>query len=78
MKKTVYVVKDTVSKLFGNMFEAVNDEMEVRQFEYGLQSYPFRQDTQLYRLGEFDEETGDFIHNLEFLKSYEEITTNEE
>ena len=78
MKKTVYVIKDTVSKLFGNMFEAVNDEMAVRQFEYGLKSYPFRQDTQLYRLGEFDEETGNFNHNLEFLKSYEEITTNEE
>ncbi len=77
-KKRIYLIKDTVSKLFGNMFSAVNDEMAQRQFQYGLAQYPFRQDTQLYYLGELDEETGDFIHDLQFISNYKEINSNEE
>lgn len=77
-RKRIYLIKDTVSKLFGNMFMCVNDEMAIRQFQYGLAQYPFRQDTQLFYLGDLDEETGDFFHDLQFITSYKEISNNEE
>ena len=63
MKKGIYSLYDKKAKLFMNLFTDINDGTAIRQIEQAMQTkdaviaeYP--DDYALYRITEWDEETG--------------------
>lgn len=73
MKLNIYAIKDTVQQAFMNPFYLQNDQIAMRSFKNTIQSETMNQikmnakDMQLYKLGEFEEETGLIISKIEFL-----------
>lgn len=64
MKRPIYVIRDTVTG-FGSPFVDVNDASAKRNFSFAINNngdtMSFSpKDYDLYRLGEFDHETGSF------------------
>jgi len=63
MLKTIYCVQDVKTNIFGAPFISVNEGSAVRSFEYACNDPSsdvgrFPHDFRLYRLGEFDDSTG--------------------
>lgn len=57
MKYTLYAVQDTMIG-FGTPFIKINEEVAKRDYKNFLQAEPNRKDMRLFKLGEYDDETG--------------------
>ncbi len=83
MKLNVYAVKDTVTGEFGSPYLGKNDNEAIRGFKYGVETpsqsliYTHSQDMQLFKMGEFDINTGEIISKVEFLASGSEFKKGE-
>lgn len=70
----LYAIKDIVAKEFGPVFQAKNDQVAVRQVNNTFKTMPpgEAEEFHLYRLGEFDQETGIILRSnqLEPIKWY--------
>lgn len=73
MKLYIYAVKDTIQGAFMNPFYLQNDNVAMRSFKNTIQSETMNQikmnakDMQLFKLGEFEEETGKIESDVQFL-----------
>lgn len=71
MKYGIYAIKDQVTGLFGEPWLAVNTGAAVRRFNFCCENAKLiANDSMLYRLGEFDGETGEIVSKVEFMQSY--------
>lgn len=67
----IYAIKDQVTGMFGEPFLAINIGAAVRRFEYVCgQAQMIALDSQLYKLGEFNNETGEITAKVDFIQSY--------
>lgn len=67
----IYAIKDTVTGMFGEPFLAINIGAAVRRFEFVCnQAQMIAADSQLYKLGEFNNETAEIKAKVEFIQSY--------
>ena len=58
----MYTIFDRVTTQYGEPFLAVSDETATRKFNYLMSNAPMvAGDCQLYKLGEFDNTTGDLV-----------------
>ena len=75
LKMNIYAVKDTVRGEFGSPYLGKNDAEAIRGFEYGVNTpsqsilYTHSKDMQLYKLGEYNIDTGEITSCVEFLKN---------
>lgn len=74
MDLKIYAVKDTVAGAYMNPFYLNNDEVAKRSFKQACmdensQYHKIAKDLQLYRLGTFNDETGEIKAKVEFLAS---------
>lgn len=73
MKLYIYSIKDTIQGAFMNPFYLTNDNVAMRSFKNTIQSETMNnikmnaKDMQLFRLGEYEEETGVIKSEIEFL-----------
>lgn len=73
MKLNIYAVKDTIQGAFMNPFYLQNDQVAMRSFKNTIESEQMNtikmnaKDMQLYKLGEFEEETGEIKSEVKFL-----------
>lgn len=83
MKLKLYAVKDTVTGEFGAPYLGKNDAEAIRGFEYGVNTpsqsiiYTHSKDMQLFRMGEYDVNTGEIISKIEFLTNGSEFKKGE-
>lgn len=54
----IYLIRDNKSGLYSTIHFSPNDDTARRQFRYDFRDYPFRADLELYRVGQFDPESG--------------------
>lgn len=77
----IYAVKDTVIGKFMSPFYNQNDNTAKRSFEIAINSpgeiAKLYKDLQLYRLGEFDEDTGEIKSDMEFLLNGTDVKKGE-
>ena len=75
MSKSLYSVKDTVRGVFNPPFVEHNDETAVRAFNFSCKESPFRLDLALYKLADFDEDTGKItlFEDVKFLTYFSEV-----
>lgn len=59
--KGLYSIKDVVAEEFGPVFEAVNNGVAIRNFSNVLKETKYPEDYELYKLGNYDESTGEII-----------------
>ena len=66
MKKSLYSIRDEVAEEFGEPFMAVNDNVARRCYLLGLSkvSPEFMPDYKLFRIGEFDDQSGSVSENV--------------
>ena len=66
MKKSLYSIRDEVAEEFGEPFMAVNDNVARRCYLLGLSkvSPEFMSDYKLFRIGEFDDQSGCVSENV--------------
>lgn len=73
MKLYIYAVKDTIQGAFMNPFYLQNDNVAMRSFKNTIQSETMNQikmnakDMQLFKLGEYEEATGEIVSDVQFL-----------
>ena len=71
MKINIYAIKDQVTGQLANPFYMQNDEQAKREFKIAVQEDKklnlIKEDLQLFKLGEFDDETGQIKSKVEFL-----------
>lgn len=72
MKINIYAVKDTIQGAFMQPFYLQNDEVAKRSFRQALNDdnsnwNKIALDLQLYKLGEYDDITGQILPNVEYL-----------
>lgn len=72
MDLKVYAVKDTVSGSFMQPFYLSNDEVAKRSFSIACKDeksnyFAIAKDLQLYRVGKFNDESGELSPDCEFL-----------
>lgn len=63
----VVAVKDVVSNEFGSLACYKNIDVAKRSFKSAMESSPFRLDMQLFKIGDFDPDSGLFKPELEFI-----------
>lgn len=63
----VYSIKDVVSGLFGNLVLLSNDQLAKRTFKGICEDSKIAKDLQLYKIGSFNTETGEFVNKIEFI-----------
>lgn len=72
MKLTIYSMFDRVSRSHGEPFVAVNDDIAKRRFNFIMSQSPMvAQDMQLFKLGEYDTETGAIVPHVDFVCNYD-------
>lgn len=72
MQVKIFAMYDRVAHTYGEPFVAVKDELAVRRFNYIMSQSPMvAQDMQLFKLGEFDLETGLIVSSVEFVCNYD-------
>ena len=81
MKMNIYAIKDSVVGAFMQPFYLVNDEAAKRSFRQAMkdessQYSKIAGDLQLFRLGEFDDESGEIKGEVEFLENGTNTTNN--
>ena len=76
MKLNIYAIKDTTVGSFMNPFYLQNDNTAIREFGNVIKYAPTEnsvrrnaKDMQLFKLGEFDEETGEIRSEVNYLVS---------
>jgi hypothetical protein len=71
MKLKIYAVKDVIIGSMMNPFYMHNDQQAIRSFEQAMKSESEiaknAKDLQLFKLGEFDDETGEIVSQVEYL-----------
>lgn len=83
MKYNLYAVKDTVTGEFGAPYLGKNDNEAIRGFAYGVNApsnnliHTHPEDMQLFKMGEFDIQTGEITSKVEFLKNGAEVKKGE-
>lgn len=70
----IYAVRDTVNGAFMNPFYLNNDEVAKRSFKMACEDensnyFKIRKDLQLFKLGTFNDESGEITHKLEFIQN---------
>lgn len=87
VKNTInyYGLKDTIINEFNEVFQAINNNSAIRSIKMtasqNQQLMAYKNDLQLFKLGHFDKETGEFTNdlvNLGFIAQYIEELKNEE
>lgn len=69
MKQNVYTIKDAKSGTFATPFFSINDATATRSFQQAANDQnttinQFPEDYALYKLGEFNDESAEFISHL--------------
>jgi len=64
MKTGIYAVKDTKIG-FEQPFSMQNDEVAIRA--YLKAEIPYKEDTELYKIGEYDNQTGNITPKVKFM-----------
>ena len=74
MKLNIYAIKDTTIGSYMNPFYLQNDNVAIREFSNIIKYAPVEnnirrnaKDMQLFKLGEFNEETGEIKSEINFL-----------
>lgn len=84
MKKFMYSVFDKQAKLFSLPFNEVNDSAAIRSFKLAISHdgtllHDCPQDYDLYRVGSFDDENGEFTNDVSRLyNGFSEVKSDEE
>lgn len=55
----LYTIKDNVANEFGPLLTAKSDAVAIRQFQSVVKSTDYPDDYDMYRIGSFDENTGE-------------------
>ena len=77
MSYEMYSIFDKVAGMYSEPFLAVNEATAVRRFQWQMQnSTMVAGDCALYRVGDFDVDTGDILPGVTFVCNYE-VTKNE-
>ena len=79
-KLNIYVIKDVkVGSFTSAPMVLVNDDVAVRTFKAavnaknGSQICEYYEDMQIWKLGEFDDKTGEIISNVEFIANGSDV-----
>ena len=70
MKFKVYMMFDRVAGKYQNIFMSISDYTAVRDFKAMLEKHPYSEDMELYRIGEFDNDSGEMTVEKFFVCSY--------
>lgn len=61
MKQSMYCIRDNLAEIFNKPFTQVNDYTAIRAFTTAIESEPHKDDYSLYKLGEYDDVSGEII-----------------
>lgn len=68
MKYQIYTIKDVLSGSMTDLLLFANDEMAIRYFNGLCQESKIKDDLQLFKLGEYETETGNITSSVKFIK----------
>lgn len=72
MKFGLYCIKDTLAGSYGEPFCAQTPALAQRRFQYLADNSPMVcTDLQLYKIGEYDTDTGEIMPCVEFVCNYQ-------
>ena len=67
----VYAIFDRVAQSYGEPFLAQNNNLAQRRFNYVMQNSPMvANDTQLFKIGEYNTDTAILTSSIEFVCNY--------
>lgn len=78
MKYGLYSIYDKVACNFGEPFIAINEQVAERRFNFLMTNAPMvSTDCQLFKIGEFDVETGDCFPDKKFVANFNAVGAKE-
>lgn len=73
MKYGIYMFFDRCANLYSNVYLSLTNGTALRDFQSMLEKHPYKDDMELYKLGEVDTATGDIERCREFVCAYSSI-----